>query len=91
MTIELRIEGTDEITRKTEMDLISGDITVWLTGNQTEEQINQINEKAIQIAREELDKRCERLQTVLQTCINAIAPGGPFANLIESLNQPTSK
>lgn len=57
MTIELRIEGTDEITRKTEMDLISGDITVWLTGNQTEEQINQINEKAIQIAREELRQK----------------------------------
>jgi DNA repair exonuclease SbcCD ATPase subunit len=91
MTIELRKEGSNEIIRKTEIDLISGDITVWLSGNPTEEQINQANEKAIQMAREELDKRCERLQTVIQTCITAIAPGGSLAKAIEALTKQQTK
>ncbi len=90
-TVEIKKEGQEDPIRKTEIDLISGDIVITLSkdSNLSEDQLNQINEKALQIAREELDKKMARLNEIVGKLIQVlggmVAPGSAIAQGLKIL------
>ncbi len=96
-TIEIRIAGQPDPIRSTEIDLISGDIVITLPKDSklSEEQINQINEKAIQTAREELEKRMEKLRQIIDALIKVlqgmVAPGTAVAQGLEIMKAIVSQ
>lgn len=95
LTVEVKIDGKNETIRKTELDLISGDIIVTLpkTTEFTETEINQINEKAIALGREELKQRTEKLKEIIETLINCfnISPTGPVSDGLKLIQTLLSK
>jgi hypothetical protein len=90
-TVEIKKEGQEDPVRKTEIDLISGGIVITLAkdSNLSEEEINQINEKAIQMAREELQKKMEQLSLIIQKLIEVlggmVTPGSAVAQGLKIL------
>ena len=91
--IELKVEGEAEHIRKTEFNLITGDITVILPKGTDIEKIDieEINTQAITMAREELEKRIEKLVKVIEILINAITPGGSLKSILDIINSAIEK
>ncbi len=50
--------------------------------NLTEEQINQINEKAVEMAREELEKRMEKLTQIIEALIKVLGGMVPSGSAV---------
>ena len=88
LEIEIKIEGEAEPLRKTEFNLITGDITVILPKGTDLEKIDieKINTEAIIMAREELEKRVEKLVNIIEILINAITPGGSLKSILDLIN-----
>ena len=95
-TIEIKVEGQKTPIRTTEIDLVSGDIVITLPKESqlTEEQINEINEKAIQMARDELEKRMEKLRQIIEALIKVLqgmVPGGAIKQGLDIIGAIVSK
>lgn len=88
LEIELKIEGEAEPLRKTEYNLITGDIIVTLPKGTDLESIDveKINAQAVTMAREELEKRIEKLVNLIEILINAISPSGSLKSILDSIN-----
>lgn len=93
LEIELKIEGEAEPLRKTEFNLITGDITVTLPRGTdlAKLDIEKINTEAITMAREELEKRIEKLVEVIEILISAITPGGSLRSILGLINSAIEK
>lgn len=93
LEVELKIEGGDEPIRKTELNLITGDITVTFpTGTDINNvDIEKINSATIKMAREELQERTDKLLEVIQILINAISPNGPLKSILDIIKIANDK
>ena len=93
LEIELKIEGEAEPHRKTEYNLITGDITVTLPKGTDLEKIDieKINTEAVTMAREELEKRVEKLIKIIEILINTITPGGSLKSILDLINTAIEK
>lgn len=85
LEVELRIEGQDKPIRKTELNLITGDIAVTFPkgADISEDDIEKIHSAAMKMAREELKERIDSLLKLIDMLINAISPGGPLKSILE--------
>ncbi len=88
LEIEIKIEGEPEPIRKTEINLITGDIMVTLPkGTSADTDIEKINTEAVKIAREELSERVDKLIKVVDILIKTLTPGGSLISIIDMINE----
>ena len=93
LKIELKIEGMDTPIRKTELNWITGSISVTLPkGTKIDKiEIEKINSEAIKIAREELKERITHLRELIELLINAISPGGTLKSTLDLIKTSVEK
>jgi len=93
LKIELKIEGMDTPIRKTELNWITGGISVTLPkGTKIDKiEIEKINSEAIKIAREELKERITHLRELIELLINAISPGGTLRSTLDLIKTSVEK
>jgi len=85
LEVKLKIEGEDEPIRKTELNLITGDITVTFPAGTDIKgiDIEKINIATIKMAREELKERIGKLLELIEILINAISPVGTLKSVLD--------
>jgi len=93
LKIELKIEGMDTPIRKTELNLITGDLSVTLPkGTKIDEiKVEEINSEAIEMAREDLKERIIHLRELIELLINAISPTGPLKSVLDLIKTSVEK
>ena len=88
LEVEIRIEGETDPIRRTEINLITGDISVTLPKGKIldDVDIEKINIEAIKLAREELSDRIDKLVNVIEILVKTLVPGGSLISIIEVIN-----
>jgi hypothetical protein len=84
LTVEIKVEeGLG--SRKTEIDLVSGDVTITLPKIPSEEDLAKIQAEALKMAQENLDKRIDLMVRIIKVVCEAISPTGPLNSFVKNL------
>ena len=84
LTIEIKVDNKVS-SQKTEIDLISGDVTITVSKEPTKDDLTKLQADALDLALKNLDKRIDALIKIVEVVCKAISPTGSFNDLFKTL------
>jgi len=85
-TLSVEIKVDSSITsRKTEIDLISGDVTVIVPKDLDKDELSKVQAEALDLALKNLDKRIEALIKIVDVVCKAISPTGSLSEFFANI------